>query len=450
MDSKNMNVCFVANYYKTYVFDAVAKQLSGNGIGIYWIVLKESQYDFLKSQYPAGNILLIDRKYIEKPDLVIADFKLNELIFGDRVWKYEKKNGVKYLTNIQSPVYRFLKEHQISFIFGEVTWAHELLIHRICSRFADLKCIYYSMGGVRVPNGRICFFKDEKQAILLEISHPKREADHRSVFKLEKPEYLTRNDKIVRKNLSFIGKLKRLKCLLTNENIEKTDPNVLHGFYRFLVPVREELHRLSYQWVKRVSPELLKDKKYIFFGFHKQPEASIDVCGRYYEDQLENVFNIWRQLPSDWCLVIKEHSNAIGDRGYQFFRKIMKYPGIVIVNEKSDSYKLIQGCELVITNTGTMALEAALMGVPAITLSPVFFNKLNYCRHCTWTDLEKYDSIEVLIEEMKALPDNKEEYQNFILDNSLEGVMSDIRSLPTVVEEDNLKKLVAAFLTVIG
>lgn len=445
-----MNVCFVANFYKTYVFDAIAKQLYRNGIDIYWIVLKESQYAFLKLRYPVENILLIDRKYIKKPDSVIADFKLNELVFGDRVWKYEKENGVKYLTNIQSPVYRFLNGHQISFIFGEVTWAHELLIHRICSRFADLKCNYYSIGGVRVPNGRICFFKDEKQAVLLEIPHPQKGTGHRNAFKLEKPDYLNINDKIVRKNLSFMGKLKRLKHLLTNENIEKNDPNVSHGFHRFFIPVREELHRLSYQWVKRVSPEVLKDKKYIFFGFHKQPEASIDVCGRYYEDQLENVINIWRQLPPDWYLVIKEHSNAIGDRGYQFFKKIMKYPRIIIVNEKSDSYKLIQSCELVITNTGTMALEAALMGIPAITLSPVFFNKLNYCRHCTWTDLEKYDSIEILIEEIKTSPDNKEEYQGFILDNSLEGVMSDIRSLPTVTKEDNLKNLVAAFLTVIG
>lgn len=444
------NICFVANFYLTPVFEAIARYVQQEGVKVYWIALKVSQYRHLVNTYGEENVLLIDRSYIRKDSPCVGDFKLNELIYGDRVWKYEKKEGALFLKNIQRPIYNFIKEHHISFVFGEVTWAHELLIHRMCTRHKELACSYYSMGVARIPNGRMCFFEDERQSKLVELAHKRKQILSDTSFQVEKPAYLSLNDKILKKNSSLLGKLNRIKRFLTNENIEKTDPNVNHGISRLLLPLREEVRRFSYRFLKRESPEILKERKYIFFGFHKQPEASIDVCGRYYENQSENVINIWRQLPPDWFLVIKEHSNAVGDRGYTFFRKLKKYPRVIVVHEKSDSYQLIRNSQLIITNTGTMALEAALMGIPAITLSPVFFNKLNYCRHFIWTDLEKYGSIADLVQEIKSSPDNKEMYQEYIMNNSVEGIFSDIKSMPTVLEEENLKKLVTAFLIIIG
>jgi UDP-N-acetylglucosamine 2-epimerase len=184
------------------------------------------------------------------------------------------------------------------------------------------------------------------------------------------------------------------------------------------------------------------------FGFHKQPEASIDVCGRYFENQFENVVNLWRQLPPDWYLVIKEHSNAIGDRSFNFFRKLRKYPRVILMNEKEDSHVLIQNAQLVATNTGTMALEAALMNIPAITLSRVFFNKLNYCRHCTWVDFEKYNSITDLIAEIKSVPNNIEEYTEFIMKNSFDGLISDVVSNPEVILPGNIEQLSKAVMEI--
>ena len=58
------------------------------------------------------------------------------------------------------------------------------------------------------------------------------------------------------------------------------------------------------------------------YTLHKQPEASVDIVGRYYDNQYTNIQNIWRILPDDWCLVVKEHTNAIGDRPLSFLKKL--------------------------------------------------------------------------------------------------------------------------------
>lgn len=77
----------------------------------------------------------------------IRDFKLNELLFGDRVLKYNYVEG-KLLINIQRDIRDFLVKSSINSL-GEVTWAHELLISRICNTYLHIN--YYSFQTIRIP-----------------------------------------------------------------------------------------------------------------------------------------------------------------------------------------------------------------------------------------------------------------------------------------------------------
>jgi hypothetical protein len=210
----NLSVGFVSNFYKTVVFEAIAKNIQIDKKNIYWFVTKESQYSYLCNQFPEENILLIDLMQIKKSKAPIGDFKINELVFGDRVWKYEKEKGIKYLTNIQQPIYDFIINNHISYIFGEVTWAHELLIHRICSNRQELSCKYYSNNVIRIPNGKFIFFKDEKQFKIVERKH--NVEIENITFVIEKPSYLSINDKIMAYKISGKGLLNRLKRFITN------------------------------------------------------------------------------------------------------------------------------------------------------------------------------------------------------------------------------------------
>jgi hypothetical protein len=212
---KNKSICFVHNGKKTIVFKLTAKILQKEKIDIHWIVTNKSEYNSLCSQFAKENVLLINRDQIKYNRQPIGDFKINELVFGDRVWSYEKRDGIKYLTNIQQPIYDFIKGNNINYIFGETTWAYEILIQRICKRQLELCCRYYSDHVIRIPNGRFVFFKDEKQTEIVELSQIETEEQEKAI-NFEKPSYLAYYDKLVKAKMSIKGLFTRFKYLLTS------------------------------------------------------------------------------------------------------------------------------------------------------------------------------------------------------------------------------------------
>jgi hypothetical protein len=448
MTGRSVNICFVANFFKTFVFHEIAIELRKRGIGVYWIVTKKDQHKFLTEHYGQNNVLYVHRGNIEKPMPPVDDLRLNELVYGDRVFNHEPLNGLKFLTNIQKPIYDFLKHNKVGFVFGEYTWAHECLIYRLVTKRTELQCDYLDCSLVRIPNKRVAFFRGEDQGEIVEFN---RKVDGVDPIRIERPSYLVINDKLLKQSASVKGRLGRLKRFFTGENIEANDPNVLvKRRTRLKVAGKEEYNRATYRRIETADFSAIENENYIFFGFHKQPESSIDVYGRYYEDQAVLIINLWRLLPQGWKIVIKEHTNAIGDRSTSFYRRIIRYPGIVMVNEKTESRKLIEKSRLVATVSGTIAYEAALLKKPAITFSKIYFNRLNSCRHITFDRLMKYNSLTDLVKELESQPDNIMEYSRFIAANTFEGYISDIFTDSSVIEAENINKLTNAFLEVIS
>ena len=442
----NCKIGFIGNFYKTAVYEAIADELENRDCDFFWIIPNPTQYAYYSEKYGKKKVLLIDQSVISDDTEPVADLKINEIVYGDRIWKYQKTKGIKYLKSIQPLIYQFIKDNKIKTIFGENTTSEELLTFRICKICEELKCKYFSLMTTRIPNDRFFFFEDEKQSVIWK-GKPHTENEEDIVIEVKKPTYFAMNNSIVKKKMSFSGMVKRLKYFITNEHIEKSDPDVLTDrMIRFKVKTREVINQQEYRYVHRENIKDYKGKKYVFFGFHKQPESSIDVCGRYKEDQFQTILNIWRQLPPSWYLLIKEHSNAIGDRSLSFFNQFKKYPGIVVLNETTDSYEIMDSAQLVITNTGTMGLEAALKGIPAITLSRVSFNCLNYCRYMSWEDFETYKSLEDLVAEIKSLPQNNDAYENLVKNYAFKGKMGDTFSSPNILtDKTNIHNLAESF-----
>lgn len=441
------SICFVANFHKTVLFHRLSSELSTIA-NVYWIVSKQEQFKFLVDNYGKERVLYINRSNIQKVQPIVDDFRLHELVYGDRVFKYEIENGLKFLQNVQQPLYNFFKLNKIRFVFGEIAWAHEVLIQRMAKKRIELNCTYLQFNVIRMPSRRFAFFRGETEFDMIEFEGaPNAE----QIIKIEKPAYLKINDKIVRDSISISGRLKRFKRFLTGENIEKNDPNVIVNLLtRFKVAVAEEVNRSSYRLLSTTSFEEIKEENYIFYGFQKQPESSLDVSGRYYEDQLAILTNLWRLLPAGWKLVAKEHTNAIGDRSLSFYKKLLKYPNFILAHEKIDSKLLIENSKLVVTVSGTIGYEAGLMKKPAVTLAPVFFNKINFCRFVPFDTLTSYENLTTLIEELKSQKDNRLEFTNYILKNSFEGYISDYVTDPSVMEEDNIRQIVHAFSRLIA
>ena len=48
----------------------------------------------------------------------------------------------------------------------------------------------------------------------------------------------------------------------------------------------------------------------------------MDVKGMYYNDNLKNIENVWKILPPDFHLIVKEHPSNIGNLKMNFYKNI--------------------------------------------------------------------------------------------------------------------------------
>ena len=436
-----MNVCFVSNFSKTILYREIADRLIQSGINIFWIFVDTSLVKYSNND----NYLLLGLSYAQEKTKCEYDITINEILYADRYISKNPKKGKEYLINIQEPIYNFIKNNQIKYIFGERTWAHELVISRMTKRYPELNCKYLSFETVRIPSQRFCFISDEKGATILELKKKNEYLD----FTLKKPDYMNKNVSILKKETSLEYKFVKIFNFLSKKNIIKDNPCVLHSFtQRLKKGFYEELNKVTYKFIRTQKFEKYENEKYIFYGMHKQPESSIDINGMYYEDQYRNIFNLWRILPPGWFLLVKEHRVGIGDRPLSFYKKIQKLDHVILIDELENSYPIIQNAQITATVTGTIALEAGLMGKNAITFGKQFFNMLPNVRNVSFLQLSDKDFFNEIVK-FKVSDQEIEKYKHYIVENSFEGNVLDPVTDPHVLDEENINKLLRAFITII-
>lgn len=121
----------------------------------------------------------------------------------------------------------------------------------------------------------------------------------------------------------------------------------------------------------------IRDKKYAIYFLHVQPEITVEGMAFDYQDQVNTLRNILASLPVDMDLVVKEHSPMLGYRPLEVYSQLVHMPGLVIADTHDDSHQLITHASVVVTLTGTVALEAVLYGIPAIVLGSIYFDRFN-------------------------------------------------------------------------
>jgi capsule polysaccharide modification protein KpsS len=108
-----------------------------------------------------------------------------------------------------------------------------------------------------------------------------------------------------------------------------------------------------------------------------QPEITVEGMAFDYQDQVSTLRNILASLPADMDLVVKEHSPMLGYRPLEVYSQLVHMPGLIIADTHDDSHQLITHASVVVTLTGTVALEAILYGIPAIVLGSIYFDSFN-------------------------------------------------------------------------
>ena len=126
---------------------------------------------------------------------------------------------------------------------------------------------------------------------------------------------------------------------------------------------------------KHITPfDIIRTKKYAIYFLHYQPELTVEEMAFEYQDQVNTVRNILASLPADMCLVVKEHSPMLGHRPMDVYSRLLHMPDVILADPLEASDRLVAQASVVITLTGTVALEAIYYGVPAIVLGSVFFD----------------------------------------------------------------------------
>jgi hypothetical protein len=109
-------------------------------------------------------------------------------------------------------------------------------------------------------------------------------------------------------------------------------------------------------------------ERFVFYPLQYTPESSINVPAPYFVDQMRVVDALRFAMPSDCMLVIKEHPACLEMRPPKFMRQLRSRPGLLVAKCSIPSIELVRRAAATITVTGTAALEAFLLGRPALTL----------------------------------------------------------------------------------
>ena len=120
----------------------------------------------------------------------------------------------------------------------------------------------------------------------------------------------------------------------------------------------------------------LATTRYAFFPLHTEPEVSLLVYGRPFLNQIEVIRTLALSLPADMVLVVKEHPWMVGKRTLGAYRKLLNIPRVRLVRSGLDARLLIQSAGLVAVVTGSVALEAAILGKPVVTFGDCPYNLL--------------------------------------------------------------------------
>lgn len=133
--------------------------------------------------------------------------------------------------------------------------------------------------------------------------------------------------------------------------------------------------RLGREWIDTAT--IAQQGEFAFFPLHFEPEVSLQVFGRPYQNQIELVRNLALSLPPGMVVLVKEHPRSIGFRPLGYYRKLLEIPNVRLVDPELSTHAVIRHAALVAVISGSTGLEAAICGKPVLTFGVPTYNVLS-------------------------------------------------------------------------
>lgn len=135
--------------------------------------------------------------------------------------------------------------------------------------------------------------------------------------------------------------------------------------------------QIRYHWNYYKSGELLvpplttpvtaiADRPFVFFPLQTEPEFSLQVMSQECFSQLAVIASLARDLPAGAILAVKETIWGMGRRPADFYRQILEFKNVVLLDVRESGLSVIKHATAVATISGSAGIEAAMMGRPVI------------------------------------------------------------------------------------
>lgn len=127
-----------------------------------------------------------------------------------------------------------------------------------------------------------------------------------------------------------------------------------------------------YQDTRRMRPPLtrslesLKGHRFVYYPLHTEPESTLHVMSPECFQQLAVIASLARDLPAGVLLGVKETVYGVGRRPREFYRQIVDFKNVVLLDISETGLNAVKQADAVATICGTGGLEAAILGKPVV------------------------------------------------------------------------------------
>ncbi len=433
-----MKLLFIENRYKTYLFEPIANQLSKRGHDIYWLIQN-------KQFLPVGN----SKKYIidyppNNLNGYVKDESVEDVIKSDRQFNHFNKKDTSYFYYYDDNIKNYLKELKPNFVFGEATAFHELLTINNCKK-QDI--LYLNPSTCRYPIGRFSFYKYSTLEPYLGSNETLSEEEANDIIdeiinRKTAPDYMKPSP--VSKSQLIKDKAKKIYAYAKGEKFNTPNPIVKYQLEK------SKTNNIKI-WNYNAETRVLKDQSFkILYPLQMQPEANIDVWGKKYRDQTELIKNLAKSLPDNCVIYVKPNPKSKYELTTKLINLVENLPNIKHLHHATKMHDVLPHMDLVITVTGTIAIECILANKPVVTLVKTINNNAANCIYAE--DFESLKKAFNLIETNNfptISEDEKINFMNMLNRLSFKGVISDPYHDPNCVSKENIGKLVCAFENIV-
>lgn len=432
-------VLFIENRHKTRTWEMVAGGLEKQGHIVSWLVLN---HGFAPQR---ANVRLLP--YPRKEDLAPAGDRFAPVANSDRGIRYYGLNADHY-QHYDRQIRLALEEIRPEIVFGEATQFYELLTIEACR---DAHIPYIVPATARYPTGRfLCHTYDTLDVIAGSGERP-------APAEIETFVRLLSGRAIVPDYMKNVASGKESRSLLRQQR---------DWAYKAVQYARGERYSSPAPWKKLALNRIIQrnleawnrsactagrsmanEKKLrILFPLHMQPEASIDVWGRPYSDQAALIGEMAAAVGDEAVLFIKPNPKPRCELSDALLRLAERQPSIVLLPSTVKMQEAFENADLIVTVTGTVAIEAIFARKPCATLIRTRNNDLDGCRH-----LASPAQIGSVVEELRRdhfLMHTEQQVNAFaarLFAESYPGNIQDPHSTPEANSPENRKLLIEAF-----